>query len=395
MSLPVPTTAGIADNIVSQLESSLSQTIPLMPKSFTRVLAKVMAGVFILLWKYAGTIFLNMFVRTASMDETAINGKTLRPLVEWGRLFGVSDPADATQAEHTVAVTVKNQVGSLAGGSQLLHAPTGVLYLTTAAVPLDAPTVTVTVIASSDQSGGDGSGTIGNLDTDAELSFANPLPNVATVAVVIARTVDGADAETAEDYRTRVIQRCQNKPQGGAYADYQQWAEEPASIVAAYPYTSSTPGEVDVYVECAATIDPDGIAGPTEIDEAAAAIELDVDGLASRRPATAAVNVYAITRTDFGVTVTGLTPDTSDNRIAVHAAVDEHLRSLEPFIVGLSVLPRRDRVSRPAISGVVNDAVSAVGAVIDLVQLFEGVDEIQGRPLGDGEKAKCEVVSWL
>src|SRR6185503_10398260 len=109
MSLPAQEVKEISDLIVSQLESSFSQTIPLLPKAFARVLAKVIAGVFILVYKYAGFIFLQLFVAHATMEETVVNGKRIRPLVEWGRLIGVGDPVAATRAEHVVAVTVTNQ----------------------------------------------------------------------------------------------------------------------------------------------------------------------------------------------------------------------------------------------------------------------------------------------
>lgn len=57
MSLPTQTTQQVADNMVGQIEASLSQTVPLFPKAFT--------GVFVLLWKYAGAIFLQLFISTS------------------------------------------------------------------------------------------------------------------------------------------------------------------------------------------------------------------------------------------------------------------------------------------------------------------------------------------
>ena len=184
MSLAVPTTSEVSDTIVSQLEASLSQTIPLLPKAFSRVLAKVLAGVFVLIYKYAGFIFLQLFVQYASFQETTINGKTIRPLVEWGRLIGVGDPDEATRAELVVDVTVTNQTGQLAAGAHLLRAETGVGYQTLYPVDLDAATVQVAIRATSDEDGNGGEGTIGNLNAGDEISFVNPLPNVASLKLV-------------------------------------------------------------------------------------------------------------------------------------------------------------------------------------------------------------------
>lgn len=83
MSLQTPTTKEISDNIIAQLEASLNQSIPLLPKSFLRVLSKALAGVFVLLYKYGGFMFLQVFVRTASAKETIINGNSVTPLIEW------------------------------------------------------------------------------------------------------------------------------------------------------------------------------------------------------------------------------------------------------------------------------------------------------------------------
>ncbi len=82
----VPTTAALRDTIVAQIAGSISQTIPLLPKAFTRVLAAVLAAAIVIVYKYASWQFLQLFVAHATDKETEINGKKIRPLVEWGRL---------------------------------------------------------------------------------------------------------------------------------------------------------------------------------------------------------------------------------------------------------------------------------------------------------------------
>jgi uncharacterized phage protein gp47/JayE len=394
MSLQTPTTKDISDAIVAQMQSSLGQTIPILPKAFVRVLASVLAGVFMLLWKYAGFVFLQMFVRWATMEETEINGTTVRPLVEWGRLIGIGDPTAATQAEHVVEVTVLNQTGSLAALTQLVRGETGVTYQTVAAVTLNAATVQVTVRAASDQDGGDGSGEIGNLVVGDTLSFANPQANVAREVTVLSQTVTGADEEEAEAYRQRIFRRFQRKPQGGAYADYQLWAEEVAGVAHAYPYTGD-PGEVDVYVEVTTDIDPDGIPTAAILTAVSDAIQLEVSGLATNRPVTAAVNCLPITRTTFDVVVTGLFVDDEAGCIqAIEDSADEYLRSREPFIVGLSVLPREDRLTGAALGGIVDSVVAAFGGTVNDVQIQQGGNTVIAHTLDAGEKAKLGVVSY-
>lgn len=399
MSLETPTTSEISSNIVAQLETSLNQTIPLLPKSFLRVLAKALAAVFILLYKYGGFIFLQLFVSSASAVPTTINGRLVTPLNEWGKLVGIDERTPATQAELLIDVTVEVQAGTLDSGTQLVNTNNGVTYIVTGSVLLDAPIIQATIQAASDQSGGDGSGAIGNLEPGAIVSFVNTPSNVARDTVVDSQIVTGADAEDIEVYRQRILDKFQKRPQGGAYADYEQWAEETAGIVNAYPYTSDCPGQVDVYLEATpeSSGSPDGIPTPAQLQAALDLINFDANGLATRRPANALANTFPITRLAFTVNVFGI--QDVDNLAEVEAAVQQALiddfLDKEPFIEGLSIPPRKSVISRSSASGVVDDIVSAAGGVFLNVQLTLNASTIEIYELGIGEKAKAETVNFL
>jgi len=391
MSLTTPTTKEISDNIIAQLEASLNQTIPLLPKSFLRVLAKVLAGVFILLYKYGGFMFLQIFVQTASANETIVNGKSIVPLTEWGRLIGIGDPVAATQAELLVDITVENQIGSLSSGTQLVNVDNGVTYITIGAILLNAATVQANIRAVSDQSGGGGAGAIGNLDPGAIVSFANPLANVARDTVVDSQVVTGANGESTEAYRQRVIDRFQKRPQGGAYVDYEIWGEEVAGIINAYPYTSDNPGQVDVYVEANTDTDPDGIPTTAQLEAVLDSINFDQNGLASRRPANALANTFAITRVGFDCTVSGLIVDNlATIQAQIDAAVIEFFLDAEPFIDGLTIPPRLDRITRSSLIGLIDDIVSAANGTFTTVFFSEtGIGgSLELYILQQGEKAK-------
>jgi uncharacterized phage protein gp47/JayE len=398
MSLTTPTTKQISDNIIAQLEAEFSQTIPLLQKAFFRVLSKVLAGVFVLLYKYGGFSFLQMFVQTASDKDTDILGTTINPLKFWGRLIGVGDPVAATNAELLIDITVENQVGTLPSGTQLINSDNGVTYLTVGSVNLDAATIQATIIAASDQVDGGGAGVIGNLNASDIVSFANPLANVARNAVVDSQIVTGANAEATDVYRQRVIDRFQKRPQGGAYSDYEIWGEEVAGIINIYPYTSTNPGQVDVYAEAtvASSGDPDGIPTGAQLQAVLDSIELDSAGLASRRPANALANAFAITRTAFTVEITGLVVDNpSSVQDDITAAITEYFLEREPFISGLSILPRRDRITESAIAGTTEDIVSAAGGVFTSLVVKEGGTPFTLRTLDKGEKAKVTSVTYI
>lgn len=391
--METPTTRQLSDQIVGQLQASLAQTIPLLPKAFARVLAWVLAGAIVIVYKYAGFIFLQLFVAHASAEETTINGKKVVPLIEWGVLLGVGRPYAATRAEHIVSVKVTNQTGELKAGQTLLRSETRVQYQVVATVALNAPVVQFRVKAIGDDAGGDGSGSIGNLVADDVLAFATQPANVASTATVVSQVVTGADAETIDAYRARIVRRVQRRPQGGAYADYQSWGEAVPGIVHVYPYAGVLPGTVEIYVEASeeSSGSPDGIPTAPQLDAVEAALNLNESGLATRRPVNAALLIDGITRLAFDVQVSGLNPDTADIRTAIEDGVDEYLRSREPFIVGLSVLPRDDRVTAAAVSGHVDSIVSALGATVTTVELSPG----PAYALGHGEKAKRGSVTYV
>lgn len=395
MALQTPTVSQIDANIISNLEVTLSQSVPLLPKAFIRVLSKTLAGVLILLYKYGGFVFLQMFVSTASDQETTINGQTIIPLLEWGRRIGVGDPTAATVAEFVIDVSVVNQVGSLPAGSQLVNASNGVSYITLAAVALNAAMVQVVIRASADQSGGDGSGTVGNLSIGSVTSFVSPLANIDQDAAVSSQVVTGADRETFDQYRVRVIDRFQKRPQGGALSDYELWGEEVAGIINVYPYTGVNPGEIDVFSE--SLVSADGIPSGAELIAVLTNINLDQDGLATRRPANAFVNSLPISRISFDVMVSGLSVnDPVTTQADIVSGLSVFFLSREPFVDGLTIPPRTDIITVNTLISLVNDIVSGANGVFATVtfQLSGAGGVIPSYTLGRGEKAKLGVVTF-
>src|SRR5690606_31409994 len=145
----------------------------------------------------------------------------------------------------------------------------------------------------------------------------------------------GADAEAVPAYRKRITDKRQKRPQGGAHADYYHWALTVPGIVDALPYASN-PGQVAVYCEAteASSGRADGIPTNSPLEAVLAAIELDDTDLATRRPVTAGVTTYAITRKSFDLVVAGLSvDDPATVQASIITGVDEYLRSLSPYIV--------------------------------------------------------------
>ena len=395
----IPTSKDIYDSIIASFEDNYGREIPILQKAFLRVLAKVLGGVFVILYKYSGFLGLQLFVSTASSSETEINGRTIIPLIELGRQYGVGDPAAAVSAKLIIEITVTNQTGFIPASTQLLNASNGVTYLTEGSILLDSATVFGTIVAASDQSGSDGSGSIGNLDNGAVVSFINPLPNVLQDTTVVETTQLGVDAENVDvDYRRRTLERFQNPPQGGAEADYVIWATEVDGIINAYPYTGQ-PGEVDVFVEATpeSSGSEDGIPTEAQIEAVDESMQFDAEtGIAARRPAGAFVKAFPIERLAFDVDVIGVSvSDIGATRDEIEQGLKDYFFNLEPFIEGISAFPRRDRVTLSAVVGVIEEIVSSRGGIFEYAELFLSDAEITAYNLAEGEKAKLGKIEFL
>lgn len=393
------TTAELSQNILTQLEASLAQDLPFLPRTFSHVLAKALAGVFILLYKYVNAGTLQYFVQTASARDTEVNGKTINPLTFWGRLLGAGDPTGATQAEMTLDVTVTNPTGTLPQFTQLVNADNGITYLTTAAVALNTSPISVTVRASADQAGGNGAGAQGNLQPGAQLNFVNAQPNIGPTATVTTQVITGANAENSEIYRQRVLDYFQKRPQGGAPADYELWGEEVAGIVNVYVYKSGTyPNQVDLYCEAtpASSGSADGFPTTAQLEAVRDATQLNVNGKATRRPLGALVNTYSILREAYSAQVVNLQVD---DPVTVQAdiatALTAYFARREPWVEGLSVPPRADRITQSAVAGVVEDVVSAAGGTFDSLILTLDGATVGAQTLDVGTKAKLGTVAYL
>jgi hypothetical protein len=394
-----PTTKELSDNILASFEAKYGENVPILQKAFLRVTSKVLGALIVILYKYAGFLGLQMFIDYVSASETTINGRTIIPLVETGRQLGVSDPRPAVPAELEIEITVTNQTGFLASGTQLIGQTNGFTYLTVGSISLDAATVTGIILAVSDQSGGNGAGVVGNLDPGETVSFINPLPNVdqqTTVLQIVQQGVDGEILET--EYRQRVKDRRQNPPQGGASADYVIWGIEVDGIINIYPYTGE-PGVVDVYAEAtsASSGSQDGIPTQAQREAVYQSIQYDDDtGIANRRPMSSHVTVLPINRLGFDVKVFDLqVDDIGFVRGEIEKALKQYFVDLEPFIDGLSVLPRNDRVTQSGVAGVVNDIVSSFGGIFETAELLLNATPIIIYSLDEGEKAKLNSIEFL
>lgn len=143
-------------------------------------------------------------------------------------------------------------------------------------------------------------------------------------AVESAGLAGGADPESDDSLRRRILARIQQPPAGGAQHDYAAWALAVPGIAKAYCY----PQRMGVGTVGVAVLADDGQGGWTIPGQAAVdAVAAYIDPL---RPVTAEVHVFspAAAPLDFDIRVT---PDASEVRTAVQAELTDLIqRESEP-----------------------------------------------------------------
>jgi uncharacterized phage protein gp47/JayE len=374
MALNAPTIQEIADNIIGDIEAKLGQSIPLLAKAVFRVMAIAFAAVWLLLYKQGVWLYNQIFPQLADeeyLELLGINKGVIRtPAVAW---------------EGTADVTILAS-GDLSAGTQLINSTTGVIYIITTSKSVSPGSESIDLKATT-------AGEIGALVVSQEIDFVSPIGIAEDTVVITATTVSAADQEGLEDYRARVLDAYQKEPQGGALADYEQWAEETPNVINAYPYSGSLPSEVDVYIEV--DNQTDGIPNSTQLDEALDYITYDpITGKQTRKPVTADVTTLAITRTAFDVEITGLSPDTSEIRSSIQSALENYFLGREPYILGLSI-ERTDKITISAVTATADNAASVKGATFTTLDLEVAAVPVTTYTLGEGEKAKLGALTWV
>jgi hypothetical protein len=380
--------------LINAFQQQFNNKLRILPKSFIRILSKVLAGIFITLYKQIGCLFLQLFPETAYWKEVTILGLKVRPLVKWGILIGVGLPWSGTQWKGIITVEVTTPNTTLRGGTQLKSELTGELYTTDTIKQLTNETELIQVTCTT-------IGTTGNLQAGDVLNFVNPLGNVKKAATVTTIINDGTDDETEGEYRYRVVNRYRMQPQGGALADYRIWASDVPGVLSVYPYNDAdSPSGVLLYVSGNPAVYPDRLPTDALLFQVGDACTYNPETKkATRKPITAVLdpsgngsysNIRPVTIIDFSVYINGLAGIIpSEFADAVRPAVEDYFLGREPYIRGLSDDNNKTNiVSRNNVSSVVDQIAISVKTEFDAVTMTLGEYEIPSYTLGMGELAK-------
>ena len=384
----------IRDLLTNSFHTAFNKRFRVLPKSFIKIIATVFAGVFVVLHKQIGWLFLQLFPETAYWGNVNILGTNIRPLVRWGTLIGVGEPRTGSQWKGSVSVSVLRTGTVLLAGTQLKSDVTEKLYITEEGIELEGDTASVRVICAE-------SGIAGNLETGDTLYFVFPLGIVEKTVSVNGITAYATEDETETQYRERVVNRFRNPPMGGALSDYRRWASDVPGVLNVYPYKDvDSPSGVLVFVAGIPSVFADRIPTVDLLRQVGRACTYDPEtGKATRRPITAVIdpgydesyrNVKAVTVTAFDVYIDGISGvPVSDFGDAVKRSVENYFAGREPYIRGLSDDNNKTNiVSKNNVSGVIDQTAISLKAEFSGVSMRLGGALAASHTLGMGELAK-------
>ncbi|WP_328184614.1 baseplate J/gp47 family protein [Marinobacter sp. OP 3.4] len=295
-----PSLSDLQERIRADIRARLPGAQPELRRSLLGVLADIEAGGIHGLYGYLDFLSKQLFPDTAESEY----------LQRWARIWRV--PAvDPTAAKGDVTFA-GNECRDITKGTRL-QAKSGAEYLTDEAVTIVGGTATVSVTATE-------TGEAGNLDAGTELEIVSSLSGVEGTATVGAEGLTGgADPETEERLRERLLARIQRPPHGGSRDDYIQWAlEGHPDVTRAWVY----PSELENGSVTTRIMTDEATADGTPTTEVVDAVLAYIESV---RPVASVPYVIAPVAVPLDLQIT-ITPDTQTVRDRIELAVRDFLR---------------------------------------------------------------------
>jgi uncharacterized phage protein gp47/JayE len=295
-----PTIQELIDRAAADVEARIPGSDARPRRSNLNVLARVNAGAAHGLYGRLDYLARQIIPDTADVEE----------LERWCAAWNVQRKA-AALAKGNVTFTGTNGT-NIPAASQLTRSD-GALYTTDALAVIAAGVALVAVTAVA-------AGAAGNLDAAALLTLSTPIAGINGSATVAAGGLSqGADTESDDSLRARLIARISKPPQGGDKDDYLAWALEVAGVTRAWCYPLEL-GAGTVTVRFVRDADAGSI-----IPDAGevAAVQAYID---ARRPVTANVTVVAPIADPLAFVFTLLDPNTQATKDAISASLTNLLQ---------------------------------------------------------------------
>lgn len=388
MAFITDSTQTLFDKALAFIESRINQDTPDADKAYNKVLAGVLSMMLSQLLKVATDRAKEVLTISASITGLRVIGQ--------GRNI-TEKPATAS----VLTWDVNGSNGAIIETSVIYTASTGVQYIPDAQVIIGVSGVgTVTGTAQT-------AGVVGNLANGVVLTADRNIANAEQTGTVASTVTTGADAETTEAYRQRILDDERTEGGGSNSADYRRWAELTPGVFRAYPYTGNPTylqtgaGSIDpiartIWIEADESIDPDGIPPSSLLTTAEEYIKTNQDTGQANEVLTGDGDsnryVDAIIRTVFFVTVINLDVPAdaeAQTKANIEIALKTYFRSVRAFIEGLDFIDdKNDEITTPSVTKVIQDVVAAAGGVFSNVTFNTGGSSLGSYVPTPGELCK-------
>lgn len=311
-----PTLTDLRQQVASDIASSLQGSDPLLRFANLKITGTAQAGLAHLNYGYLDWIAKQAVPYTSTGEF----------LEAWGALKNVYRKA-ATPATGTV--TFAGASGTIPAGTTVVRGD-GVTYTTNADGTVSGSSVTVAVTATT-------AGSAGNCDPGTAMTLGTAITGIQSGGVAAAAFTGGADVEIDDDFAPRVLAAYQAAPQGGAAADYINWALAVPGVTRAWVAPNGFgAGTVVVYVmfdiaEAAHGGFPQGSNGVSANDQGPGGVprgvvatgdQLNVaNAILPLQPVTALVYVCAPIANTINFTISGLTGASTATKAAIASAI--------------------------------------------------------------------------
>lgn len=323
-----PSLPEIINRVRSDVISRLAQD-EVLRRSDAEVYARVVAAVTHGLYGYIDWLSRQVIYDTAEGEI----------LDRWASIWLTVSRKPAAAA--TGSATLTGLGGAVVSAGAMLQALDGVQYQTTADVTFVGTSAVVNIEAVVPAAAG-------NRAAGQTLTLATPVSGVQPGAIASVLS-GGADEESDDDLRARLISRIQTPPHGGSAADYVAWALEVPGVTRAWAYPLEL-GEGTVTLRFMR----DDAAGSAIPDAGeVAAVQAHIDAL---RPVTARPTVVAPVAAPLALTI-AVAPNTAAVKAAVQAELADLIR--REAVPGGTLLLSHIRAAISAAAGELNYTMTA------------------------------------
>lgn len=297
MTFSRPTLTQLIDRVSQDLVARFPGADSALRRATLPILARVWAGALNDHYGYLDHTADQVLPDTADADG----------LERWASIWGLAR-VPSTPATGSVVLTGEDG-STVPAGTLLQRGKVDYATLADATIAGGVATVAAQALAP---------GAAGLVAAGRALTLISPVPGVAGLGIAAAGgLIGGADEESDEALRSRLLARLRERPRGGTISDYQQWSLEfsPRNTRVWVRPAWSGAGSVGV----AFTHDNEPTIIPSAGDVAALQAQLD-----QLRPVTAVVTVFAPTPKPINLTI-HVTPDNAGVRAAVAGALTDLL----------------------------------------------------------------------